>query len=94
MTDFLKEQALLSTAIGAAALVVTLVACATVVRKAGWSPWWALVLLVPVVNLVMLCVLAFSKWPVRSDLEAATYVIDQQVEAQTPRPGDRFSWGP
>jgi uncharacterized membrane protein YhaH (DUF805 family) len=94
MTDFLKEQALLTTAFGAAVFVVTLVACATVVRKAGWSRWWALILLVPFVNVVMLCVFAFSKWPLRSDLEAATYVIDQQVEAQTPQPGDRFRWGP
>jgi hypothetical protein len=90
MTGFLTEHALVSTAMGAFALVVTLVACATVLRKAGWSGWWAPILLVPVVNVVMLCVFAFSKWPVRADLEGARYLIRQQAEARMPRPEDRF----
>jgi hypothetical protein len=33
------------------------------VAKAGFSPWWAALGLVPVFNLVMLWVFAFAKWP-------------------------------
>jgi hypothetical protein len=32
--------------------------------KAGYSRWWSLLMLVPLVNLITLYVLAFSNWPV------------------------------
>ena len=35
----------------------------TIVRKAGFNPWWGLLYLVPLVNLVMLYLFAFSRWP-------------------------------
>lgn len=31
--------------------------------KAGYSRWLSLVLLVPLINLIMIWVFAFSKWP-------------------------------
>jgi len=34
-----------------------------VVSKAGFSGWWALLGVVPLVNLVALWVFAFTKWP-------------------------------
>jgi len=34
-----------------------------IVRRAGYSGWWVLILLVPVVNIVMVWVFAFSNWP-------------------------------
>jgi len=34
-----------------------------VVQRAGFSPWWVLVALVPLVNLVVLWVFAFRRWP-------------------------------
>ncbi|HEY1808249.1 MAG TPA: hypothetical protein VGG42_06785 [Acidobacteriaceae bacterium] len=33
-------------------------------KKAGFSPWLSLLMLVPLVNYVMLYVLAFSEWKV------------------------------
>lgn len=35
-----------------------------IIRRAGYSGWWVLILLVPVVNIVMVWVFAFSTWPV------------------------------
>ena len=32
-------------------------------RKAGFSPWLSLLMLVPLVNLFMLYFLAFARWP-------------------------------
>ncbi|MGE0254788.1 MAG: hypothetical protein AB7N54_03440 [Alphaproteobacteria bacterium] len=43
--------------------VLILVPAATVLRKAGRSGWWALVFIVPVVNVVALWIFAFSRWP-------------------------------
>jgi len=37
---------------------------AMVIRKAGYSPAWILVMFVPIVGLVMLWVFAFSRWPI------------------------------
>jgi uncharacterized membrane protein YhaH (DUF805 family) len=34
-----------------------------IIRKAGYSGWWALLYFVPLVNIVMLWVFAFSYWP-------------------------------
>lgn len=31
--------------------------------RAGYSGWWSLLMIVPVVNLIALYVLAFSNWP-------------------------------
>jgi hypothetical protein len=39
-------------------------------RKAGFSPWLSLLMLIPVVNLVMLYVLAFATWPALSKSSA------------------------
>jgi len=38
-----------------------------IVSKAGYRGWWALVIFVPVLNLIMLWVFAFAKWPVEQD---------------------------
>ncbi|KQS55545.1 hypothetical protein ASG17_05565 [Brevundimonas sp. Leaf363] len=37
-----------------------------VLKKAGFSPWWALLYMVPIFNLVALFVFAYSKWPNRA----------------------------
>lgn len=37
--------------------------------KAGYSFWMALLMLVPVANLVWLLIFAFSKWPIQVEVE-------------------------
>ena len=37
------------------------------VGKAGFSPWWVLLAIIPVVNLIMLWVFAYAKWPALPD---------------------------
>ena len=34
-----------------------------VLRKAGYSGWWALTMWVPLLNLVMVWIFAFKRWP-------------------------------
>ncbi|WP_402463111.1 DUF805 domain-containing protein [Isoptericola aurantiacus] len=57
--------------VGGAALVVyllfallVLIAYVRIIQKAGYSGWWVLIGLVPIVNVVMFFVFAFSRWPV------------------------------
>ncbi|WP_089797614.1 hypothetical protein [Cellulomonas sp. KH9] len=49
--------------------VVMLIAYVRIIQKAGYSGWWVLVGLVPVLNLVMFLVFAFSRWPVLQENE-------------------------
>jgi hypothetical protein len=34
-----------------------------IAKKAGYSGWWALTAIIPLVNLVMIWVFAFAEWP-------------------------------
>ncbi len=38
----------------------------TILKKAGFSPWWALLYVVPIGNVVALFVFAYAKWPARA----------------------------
>lgn len=38
-----------------------------VITKAGFSGWWALLGVVPLINLIALWVFAFTKWPSASE---------------------------
>lgn len=42
----------------------------TIFKKAGYSFWMSLLMLVPIANVVWLFVFAFSKWPIHQELEA------------------------
>src|SRR3954471_17150236 len=35
-----------------------------IIKKAGYSGWWAIVGFIPLVNLIMLWVFALARWPV------------------------------
>jgi hypothetical protein len=46
-----------------AALAIPILMAARVLRRAGFSRWWALLVLVPVVILIGLWLFAFVRWP-------------------------------
>jgi uncharacterized membrane protein YhaH (DUF805 family) len=46
-----------------AALAIPILMAARVLRRAGFSRWWALLVLVPVVNLIGLWLFAYIRWP-------------------------------
>ena len=50
-------------AIYVAVIVLMIIAWVKIISKAGYSGWWVLIGLVPVANLVMFLVFAFSRWP-------------------------------
>lgn len=51
-------------------LAITIVIYWKIFSKAGWSGAMGLLMLVPLVNIVMLFVLAFATWPIQRELEA------------------------
>lgn len=53
-----------------AVAIVFLVAYIRIIQKAGYSGWWILVGLVPILNVVMFLVFAFSRWPVLRERDA------------------------
>jgi len=44
-------------------LAIYLIPLVLVIRKAGYSGWWILIMFVPLVNIVMLWIFAFADWP-------------------------------
>lgn len=43
-------------------IVIPVLIFGPVVRKAGFSRWWSLLLAVPLINLIMIWVFAFMEW--------------------------------
>lgn len=56
--------------IWAAVAIIFLIAYIQIIRKAGYSGWWVLVGIVPLLNIVMFLVFAFSTWPVTRERDA------------------------
>ena len=44
-------------------IAIPVIVFGPVVKKAGFSRWWSLLLMVPLVNLIMVWVFAFMEWP-------------------------------
>lgn len=62
---------LVLTGVVVAAALLAIVLVVRVVRKAGYSPWWAVGVFVPGVNLVLLVMFATVRWPLERRLEEA-----------------------
>ena len=45
-------------------ILIPLIVYVPVIRKTGFSGWWALLIYIPLVNIVMFWVLAFVEWPI------------------------------
>lgn len=71
---------------GFSALAVA--AAVSIVRKAGYSGWWAAAGLIPLVNVVMLFAFAFADWPVLRDLRR------KQVSVAAPQGHPSFATPP
>jgi uncharacterized membrane protein YhaH (DUF805 family) len=61
--SLLFESPSLVTLLALVLLAVPMVLMSRVLRRAGYSPWWVLLVLVPLVNLVALWVFAYMRWP-------------------------------
>jgi uncharacterized membrane protein YhaH (DUF805 family) len=44
-------------------VAITVVPFIRIFQKAGRTGWWAVLMLIPVVNIVVLWIFAFSQWP-------------------------------
>ncbi len=85
--------------------VLSIVAGVKVIAKAGYSGWWFLITLIPIVGFVMFLVFAFSRWPIQERLEAAErsnrqsggaggpYGWDVYAGGGRPAVGGQASWG-
>jgi uncharacterized membrane protein YhaH (DUF805 family) len=71
-------------AVYAVFLIVFVWAYVRIIRRAGYSGWWILIGLVPLLNVVMFLVFAFKEWPIQRELA--------QLRAQLGRQGG-FPYG-
>jgi uncharacterized membrane protein YhaH (DUF805 family) len=77
-----------------AMLVLAIVAAVKVVSKAGYSGWWVLIALVPIVGSIFFLVFAFSTWPVTLEVQRLKAQLAGRSYGSTagrgfdPSPGD------
>lgn len=38
-----------------------------IAKKAGYSGWWSLIMLVPLLNVIFIWIFSFSKWPIERE---------------------------
>jgi len=61
----------LTGAVGIAIAIVVwllfVIAYIRIIQKAGYSGWWILIGLVPIVNVIMFLVFAYSRWPIQRE---------------------------
>lgn len=68
-------------AIGLASVVFSIIIFWKIFSKAGYSGALSLLMLIPIANLVMLCILAFGEWPIYQELN----YLRQTVAARGPQ---------
>ena len=64
--------------------VIVVIIFAAIFRKAGYSGWLALLMLVPIVNLVWIIVFAARDWPIHHELERLRRVDDIDTQGALP----------
>lgn len=69
-------QGLMGLLIALVFIALVLWSCARISRKAGFSGWWSLLMLVPLVNIVMIWVFAFADWPAESNKDRVAEVFE------------------
>jgi hypothetical protein len=73
-----------------AIVVLGIVAAVKIVSKAGYSGWWVLIGLVPLVGSIFVLVFAFSTWPVTREVE----MLRSQVTSSGYGRGGGYGPGP
>jgi len=63
---------MLETVVGLMGLVLFLAPLTLIVRKAGYSPLWVMLALIPLVNFLALVLFALSEWPIETELQQLT----------------------
>ncbi|MBC9785001.1 hypothetical protein H1S01_10820 [Heliobacterium chlorum] len=63
MHDYGLFSGLLGSIMGLLGIVIAIVPFWKIFSKAGFSPWYSLLLIIPIVNIIVLFVLAFADWP-------------------------------
>ncbi len=63
MLESIRAFEWVALAVGLAVWASTVLAAAAILRKAGFSRWWSILAVVPVVNWIALIVFACSDWP-------------------------------
>jgi hypothetical protein len=72
--------------LGLACVILLLIPYWFIWKKAGFSPWFSLLMLIPLVNLIMLYVLAFSEWKVVPAAQSAANFSYQYPPSPPPPP--------
>ncbi|WP_093181024.1 hypothetical protein [Sanguibacter gelidistatuariae] len=80
---------MIATILGLAILALVLIAYGKIITKTGNPWWWTVFGIVPIVNFVLLLVVAFRRWPVQRELELTRRALEAATGSPFP-PGSRL----
>ena len=63
MTTFGVTESLVLIIVVAIAVVIPAILCCVIAKKAGFSKWWGILAVVPLVSLFAIWYFAFADWP-------------------------------
>lgn len=88
----LGGAAIFITIFSLAVLVFTIIIYWRIVSKAGYNGAWCLVAFVPILNIIMLCIFAFSEWPIYRELNQLRQQVamGQQQYQQYPQSPQQY----
>jgi len=72
--------------VGFAFLILMVIVYYRIVAKAGWNGWLSLLLFVPIVNIVMILIFAFSTWPIERRLAYLEHGVPGMAPGMPPPP--------
>ena len=81
---------IISTIIGIASIVFSVIICWRIFSKAGYSGAMGLLMFVPIANIIALCILAFGNWPIYEELNQ----LRQRAGMAGMPPPPQYSQGP
>lgn len=67
------------------ALIVIFFICAIwakIFEKAGYNPWYCLIMIVPLLNIIVLIWFAFSRWPISESIDKLNRRLSELSEKQ------------
>jgi len=56
-------------------------------RRLGLCPWLALLMLIPLANVILLCIIGFQKWPIEEELEISKKGGKPLLDSSSEEPG-------
>jgi hypothetical protein len=83
---------LITLIITVASIVFGIIIWWRIFSKAGYNGAMSLLLFIPIANLIVICMLAFSEWPILKELNQLRQMAAQRQQYPNPNPNPQYPY--